>query len=135
MILRILYIEDDEVDRLALRRALTRANVEHELTIVSDGEAGLAMLRKIEAPFIVLLDIGLPRASGIEVLARIRIDPDLCDLPVWFLTTSDDPRDLEAADKLGADGYFLKGDAADKPEDFIDALLLIWEAVSSKRQP
>lgn len=132
--MRILYVEDDEVDGIALKRALTRAGVEHELTIVTDGESGIEMVHDLEPPFIVLLDIGLPRASDLEVLARIRIDPDLCELPVWFLTTSDDPRDLDAADELDADGYFLKGDAADRPDDFVAELLLIWEAVVSRRQ-
>lgn len=128
MKLRILYIEDDEVDSIALKRALSMAGVAHELTISRDGEAAIELLQETAPPFIVLLDIGLPRTSGLEVLARIRVDPELCDLPVWILTTSDDPRDIEAASKLDADGYFSKGSASKDPTLFAKQLQLIWDA-------
>lgn len=128
MKLRILYIEDDEVDSIALKRALSMAGIAHELIISRDGESALEVLQETAPPFLVLLDIGLPRASGLEVLARIRVDPELCELLVWILTTSDDPRDIEAATELDADGYFSKGSAANDPAMFARQLELIWDA-------
>jgi CheY-like chemotaxis protein len=81
---------------------------------VTDGEAAVAFLRR-EPPYadaprpdFVLLDLNLPRMSGIEVLKVIKSDPDLTDIPVIMLTTSNDELDVLGAYKAHANSFITK---------------------------
>lgn len=112
--LEIFLIEDNPGDVLLTREALRGAKVLNRLTVASNGEEALAMLRREGAhagavrPDLVLLDLNLPRLSGLEVLAAIRTDPVLASLPVVMLTSSAAEHDVGDSYALGVNCYVTK---------------------------
>lgn len=129
---RILLVEDNPADVRLTREALAAAGITTRVDAVLDGEAALAFLRR-EAPYreafrpsLILLDLNLPRKDGREVLAAVKADPDLLDIPVIVLTTSTAPSDIDVAYRNHANCYVTK------PERFADlvrafgAVKLFW---------
>jgi CheY-like chemotaxis protein len=114
----ILLVEDDADHRVLVREALSRVAPAVPLEEVVDGVDAMNWLRlRLGDPAsliggLVVLDLGLPRASGFNVLEWMREIPDLARLPVVVLTASENPMDAEHAFNLGARGYFQK------PADF-----------------
>lgn len=114
----ILLVEDDADHRVLVREALARAAPAIPLEEAVDGVDAMAWLRRRVADpaalegGVVILDLGLPRASGFNVLEWMREMPALERLPVVVLTASENPMDAEHAFYLGARGYFQK------PTDF-----------------
>jgi CheY-like chemotaxis protein len=109
--LNILLVEDDEVDVMNVRRAFQRNRIANALYVASDGLQALEALRSGTVPpdrRIVLLDLNMPRMTGIEFLRELRKDQDLRSTPVVVLTTSNDERDKIAAYDLNVAGYLLK---------------------------
>jgi CheY-like chemotaxis protein len=113
----LLLVEDDPDHVLLIQRAFAKANLVNPLKIVRDGEAAIAYLsgtgefadrQRYPLPSLVLLDLKLPRKSGLEVLDWIRGEPSLRVLPVVILTSSDEARDVERAYALGVNSYLLK---------------------------
>lgn len=110
-ILNILLVEDDQVDVMNVRRAFDRNRISNPLFVASNGVEALDMLRRGRVPAgrrIVLLDLNMPRMTGIEFLREIRKDPALRHTPVVVLTTSNDDRDKVEAYDLNVAGYLLK---------------------------
>lgn len=110
-VLNILLVEDDEVDVMNVRRAFERNRITNPLFVARDGIEALAMLRTGKVPLerrIILLDLNMPRMSGIEFLRELRQDPDLQAIPVVVLTTSNDDRDKIEAYNLNVAGYLIK---------------------------
>jgi two-component system, response regulator len=108
---QILLVEDNPDHVLLAKRALKIANVNGELVVMNDGEQALAYLNGKPAsalPQVVLLDLGLPGISGLEVLQQIRNDPMTHDLPVVILSTSDEVSDKQKGYAIGANSYILK---------------------------
>jgi len=113
----ILYAEDEENDVFFLRRAFKLAGSPHTLSAVPDGEQAIQYLAG-EGPFadrtihplpaLILLDIKMPRKSGLEVLEWIRQQPHFKSLPVLMFTSSSRQEDIDTARLLGADDYLLK---------------------------
>lgn len=127
----VLYAEDDENDVFLLERAFARAQVENPLQAVSDGAAALRYLagtgefvdrQRYPAPCLALLDLNLPRKSGLEVLQWVRTTPPLRSLPVILLTSSSQKRDIEAAYTLGANGFLVKPASAAQLLELVTAL-------------
>jgi CheY-like chemotaxis protein len=109
--LRILLVEDDENDVLFLERALRACGAQVELEIARDGEEAVQSLSRGDGrplPDRMLLDLKLPRRSGLEVLSWIRSNPALKDLSVTIMTSSGEPSDLARIRELGIDEYILK---------------------------
>src|ERR1700730_7176397 len=92
--IEILMVEDNPADARWAREALKEGRIQNTTNLVADGEAAIAYLRKqgkyvsARRPDLVLLDLNLPRKSGMEVLAEVKTDPDLRNIPVVVLTTS-----------------------------------------------
>jgi CheY-like chemotaxis protein len=110
-ILNILLVEDDQVDVMNVRRAFERNRIANPLFVAGDGLEALEMLRNGRVPDsrrIVLLDLNMPRMSGIEFLRELRRDPVLMHTPVVILTTSNDDRDKIEAYNLNVAGYLVK---------------------------
>jgi CheY-like chemotaxis protein len=111
---QVLLVEDSPTDVELTREVLQDARVANELHSVSDGEAAMRFLRRegehagAPRPDFVLLDLNLPRMSGLEVLAQIKDDPELVDIPVIMLTTSEDEADVMRAYKSHANSYITK---------------------------
>jgi CheY-like chemotaxis protein len=112
--IQILLVEDDPGDVLITREAFAENKVRNQLSVVSDGEAAMAFLRREEGfanaprPDLILLDLNLPRKAGHEVLAEIKSDSDLQRIPVVVLTTSDAEEDILRSYDLHANAYVTK---------------------------
>src|SRR5713226_4380169 len=91
---RILLIEDNEADVYLMRRALDDEKFRYDLTTLEDGEVALSFIRRegeyahAKQPKVIVLDLNLPRSSGIEVLKEIRGNAEFADLPVAVFTSS-----------------------------------------------
>ena len=112
--MEILLVEDNPGDIELTLEALREAKVNNRLSSVEDGLEALAFLRRqgryadAPRPDVIFLDLNLPRKDGRETLAEIKQDPELCDIPVLVLTTSDAERDILASYKLHANCYITK---------------------------
>jgi CheY-like chemotaxis protein len=109
----ILLAEDDPRDVELTLQALHDHHLANRVVVVRDGVETLEHLRgaaqgDIGLPAVLLLDIKMPRLTGLDVLAAIREDPDLKNLPVVMLTSSREDADLQAAYDLGANAYVVK---------------------------
>lgn len=107
----ILLVEDEPNDRLILTAAFEKMAPELELKSVSDGEAAIAYLSDPDhpRPHVVLLDLKLPRKSGLEVLEWVRGAPGLEALPVTLLSSTGEGAALARATELGASAFVMKG--------------------------
>jgi CheY-like chemotaxis protein len=110
----ILLVEDNPGDVDLAREGLEEGKVRNNLHVVGDGEAALAFLRR-QAPYagaprpdVILLDLNLPRKDGREVLAEVKADDNLKDIPVVVLTSSKDEEDILRTYKLHANCYIAK---------------------------
>jgi CheY-like chemotaxis protein len=110
----VLLVEDDPGDVLMTREAFEQHKVANTLHVVSDGVEAVKFLRRQEPyadaprPGLILLDLNLPRKDGREVLADIKSDPELLDIPVVVLTTSAADEDIARSYKLHANAYVTK---------------------------
>lgn len=105
----ILLVEDNPDDEALTLRALGRAAVPADIEVVRDGAEALARLATTSRlPDVVLLDLKLPKLSGIDVLRAVRADPRTQLLPVVVLTSSDEDEDVLASYRAGANGYVRK---------------------------
>ncbi|HEV8398843.1 MAG TPA: response regulator [Gemmatimonadales bacterium] len=118
---KILLVEDNPDDVALTLRALKSHNITNDVIVAQDGVEALAYLFGSggtppleELPAVVLLDLKLPKVSGLEVLERIRGDDRTHLLPVVILTSSDEEQDLITGYKLGANSYVRK------PVDFVE---------------
>jgi len=106
----ILLVEDDPDHELLTIRALKKSNIANDVKVAHDGEEALDMLFGEDPvhPQVILLDLKLPKVEGLEVLRRIRENPDTRMLPVVVLTSSDEERDLVRSYQLGVNSYIRK---------------------------
>ena len=107
----LLFVDDDPLAEMTLRRAFRRLGVDGPLTIAHDGLEALELLRDPFFPLdrcLILLDLNMPRMDGLELLRELEADPVLALVPVVVMTTSDDHHDLAAAYSAGASSYFVK---------------------------
>jgi CheY-like chemotaxis protein len=119
----ILLVEDNPQDELLILRTLRKVNLANEVSVARDGQEALDYLFREgkfvdrggpALPGVVVLDIGLPRLSGLEVLARLRADPRTAVVPVVILTSSDDERDRLQSYQHRCNSFVRK------PVDFTD---------------
>lgn len=131
----MLLVEDNESDVELTRRALQRGHIGEELVVVGDGQAALEYLfgrgayegRDISRkPSVVLLDLKLPRISGLEVLRCIREDDQTKHLPVVILTTSTETSDLLMGYKYGANSFLNKPVDFNEFSDSVQKVSVYW---------
>ena len=130
----ILLIEDDRVDIMTVQRALQKNKVSNPLQIARTGLEALHMLRGEEGfeqisplPALILLDLNLPKMSGIEFLRELRSDPKLKDLRIIVLTSSNEPQDRAAAFKYDVDDYIVKPHSFNEFTRAMATILALWE--------
>jgi CheY-like chemotaxis protein len=113
----VLYVEDDAADVFLLRRAWQQAGLLNPLHVVSDGqeaqdylsgEARYANRAAHPMPSLVLLDVKLPRITGLELLKWIREHSLVRALRVVILSSSNDPLEVQQAENLGVSAYWVK---------------------------
>jgi CheY-like chemotaxis protein len=102
----VLLIEDNEADVLLFERAASGSPF--LLRVASDGEAALRELDRAPLPDLILLDLKLPRKSGLEILEGLGARSDLRELPVVALTSSSEMEDVRNAYRLGVRAYVVK---------------------------
>jgi CheY-like chemotaxis protein len=116
--LDVLLVDDDPGDILMTREAFEFYQLRNTLHVVTDGEQALQFLHRTgpytdaPRPGLILLDVNLPKLSGLEVLAALKNDPELLAVPVVMLTTSQADEDILRSYKLHANAY------VSKPVDF-----------------
>ena len=114
MMTEVLLVEDSPGDVRLTQEAFRTANPAIRLHVARDGDEALAFLfrrppfESATRPDVILLDLNLPRMDGREVLAEVKTDPDLRDIPVIILTTSSAPKDVELAYERGANAFMRK---------------------------
>ena len=108
----ILLVEDNPDDELLALRALKKNNILNEVRVVRDGEEAIDYLSQMSGseplPEVVLLDLQLPKVSGLDVLKAIRANSRTRLLPVVVLTSSDEEKDIVDSYQLGANSYIRK---------------------------
>jgi CheY-like chemotaxis protein len=116
MLKPILLVEDNPKDLELTLVALEKTNLANEVVVVRDGAEALDYLfckgnhqgRVKGNPAVVLLDLKLPKVDGLEVLEKVKSDPELQAVPVVMLTSSREERDLLRSYKLGVNAYVVK---------------------------
>jgi CheY-like chemotaxis protein len=112
--IEILLVEDDAADAELTTEALKEGKILNTVHHVTDGVEALAFLHRqgryanAVRPDVVLLDLNMPRKDGREVLAELKADPDLGEIPVVILTTSDSDEDILQSYELHANCYVTK---------------------------
>jgi CheY-like chemotaxis protein len=130
--MEILLVEDGLMDARVTIQALRGGKVQHRLTLVRDGEEAMQFLRqegrfaRAPRPDLVLLDLMLPKKSGLELLTEIRSDYGLQDIPVVVLTASDDLEDETRCAELEVNSYIQKPVNLDKFLAVIKELKRCW---------
>lgn len=120
----LFIVDDDDIDAIALERALRKLRLLNTVCRARDGQEALDLLRagEIPSPFIILLDINMPRMNGLEFLEALRIDPLLTHAVVFVLTTSKSDEDLVMAYRNHVAGYVFK---QHMDRDFLEVIGLI----------
>ncbi len=113
----ILIADDDAGHARLIEKNLRRAGLNNRLERFEDGEQALDFLfcrpgsgrkRESDTPYLLLLDIRMPKVDGVEVLRQLKADPELRKMPVIMLTTTDDPREVERCHEIGCSHYIVK---------------------------
>jgi CheY-like chemotaxis protein len=135
----ILLVEDNPQDEKLILRALRKVNLANKVDVVRDGQQALdylfregefAVREGYDFPTVILLDIGLPRVSGLDVLKRLRSDPRTHLQPVVMLTSSDEERDRLASYEDGANSFVRKPLDFTEFAETVARLGIYWLAVN-----
>ncbi|MCS6240177.1 response regulator [Shewanella baltica] len=128
----ILLVDDDDVDYMAVQRAMRQLRLLNPLVRARDGIEALAILTSldtIKGPYLILLDLNMPRMNGFEFLERIRSDPSLSSSVVFMLTTSSTDEDRMKAYSHHVAGYMVKTDIKDGFNNIFNMLEGYWRIV------
>jgi len=132
----LLLVEDDEDDIRFFRRVLTKAAAKAELVVARDGDEAVGYLAGQGAfadrarhppPTHLILDLKIPKRSGVEVLEWLRNDAALSRLPVAIFSSSIEPSDVARTRALGVDAYYVKPSGALALEETVRRLLDAWK--------
>ncbi|HEX6549079.1 MAG TPA: response regulator [Gammaproteobacteria bacterium] len=135
----ILLAEDDQNDVMLIKRAFSKSHVINPIACVENGEEAVAYLsgqgdyadrERHPLPFMMLLDLKLPRLSGHEVLKWLREQPGLKRLPVVVLTSSREPSDINRAYEIGANSYLVKPVVFEEFSTLLKQLQVYWLMLS-----
>lgn len=112
--INILLVEDDDVAAESVVRSLRKNGVQYAVTLAEDGRIALEILRgthaqrRVDKPYIILLDLNMPRMNGFEFLQELRADEALRESVVFVLTTSSSDEDRTRAYQENIAGYMVK---------------------------
>ena len=136
--LSILLVEDNPVDLDLTLRAFNKRNLTNPIQVARDGAEALSWIPRWEAgepwPTLILLDLKLPKVSGLEVLRQLKTHPAFRAIPIVVLTTSSEDTDIQRAYQLGANSYIVKPVDFDKFMDVATQVELYW-CVLNKMYP
>lgn len=132
--MEILLVEDSLTSARLTMGGLKSGQVQHRLTWVTNGEDALEFLRqqgkfgRAPRPDLILLDLGLPKKDGREVLREVKADPGLAGIPVVVLTASTDQEDRLASERLQVESYLTKPVNVENFLDLVAKLSRFWHA-------
>ncbi len=130
----ILIVEDRLTDLDLTKRAFARQKISNPILEARDGEEALAFIDRWEQgeqrPAFILLDLGLPKISGLEVLRRYKRHPASSAIPVIVLTTSSEDRDIAEAYKLGCNSFIVKPVEFNKFMEVASQIEIYWCALN-----
>lgn len=128
-----LVVDDNELDFEKIRRGFKRLNITNPIVSATDGYGALDILRgtngtqKLQWPYIVMLDLNMPKMNGLEFLDEMRKDNSIAHAPVFVLTTSDRQEDVAAAYRYNICGYIVKPIAMVAMIDALATLKSFWD--------
>ncbi len=127
----VLLVDDDEVDVMGVERAFKRAKIKNPIVTAKDGLDALEKMRaqKVKRPYLILLDLNMPRMNGLEFLDAIRKDSDFKDSVVFVLTTSKAEQDKWEAYQRNIAGYIVKENVGEEFLDAVSLLNMYWRIV------
>ena len=131
----LLLVDDDEVDIRGMKRALDELRVANPLFVAHNGVEALEYLRgengrsRIQPPYIIVLDLNMPKMNGIEFLAELRKDPELKQSVVFVLTTSRAEEDRSRAYEYNVAGYISKTRPQESLRDAVQLIDMYWTIV------
>jgi len=126
----IMLVEDNPMDLDLTLRAFSKKRFGNNILVARDGEEALAFLARWEGgdpvPAVILLDINMPKVSGLEVLRQLKAHERFRRIPVVMLTSSREDRDLKTAYDLGVNSYIEKPVSFSKFMEVADHIELYW---------
>src|SRR2546423_993498 len=131
----LLLAEDDENDVFFLQRAFQQAKIQNPILVVRDGQETIAYLsgegkfsdrRQFPLPYLLLLDLKMPRKTGLDVLEWLHEQPELRCIPVIVLSSSAQRDDIERAYELGANGFVVKPASLEKRLELAKLIAAFW---------
>lgn len=133
--IEILLVEDNQDDAVLAIRALRKKNLGNKLIHLKDGVEALDFIYGTGAyegqrtnfnPKVILLDLKMPRMNGLEVLQKLKCDPQTEAIPVVILTSSAEDPDIKAAYKLGVNSYIVKPVEFDNFSQMVSDMGMYW---------
>jgi len=131
----IISVEDSPDDILILSTAFRKAKIAARLEFLTDGEQATEYFSNLSSnavPTLLLLDMKLPKRSGLEILAWLRSEPTLKRLPIIMLSSSNQPEDINQAYDLGANSYLVKPGSIDELVELAHAIENYWLRANTK---
>ncbi|MEN9336550.1 MAG: hypothetical protein RLZZ500_1537 [Bacteroidota bacterium] len=125
----MLLLEDDQIEIMKFERVIQTLNASYQVQIAKDGEEAMHYLQSCtdELPTLILLDLNMPKFSGIEFLKALKKQDRLYHIPCVVLTTSDNHVDLLECYQEGIAGYFLKPLRYEEYVALVSMILNYWE--------
>jgi len=133
--IKILLVDDDDVDAEMVIRGFRKSRIGNEITVAEDGIQALEVLREngdggLRKPYIVLLDLNMPRMNGFDFLDELRSDEFLRDTIVFVLTTSKADMDRARSYAKNVAGYIVKSDVGPSFKSAVELLQCYWTTVT-----
>jgi len=134
----ILLVEDNSNDIELTLAALKQCNIANEVTVVRDGAEALDYVyrrgahaaRQAGDPAVILLDLKLPKVDGLEVLERLKADPEQRQIPIVMLTSSREERDLVRSYQFGVNSFVVKPVEFSEFFEAIQSLGMFWAIIN-----
>lgn len=133
----LLLVDDNAIDVESVFRALRRVDSAHRLSSAASGQEALGLLENWHRsdengslPDLILLDLSLPEASGLQVLGTLKTNENFSHIPVVVFSSSRSPSDIKSAYRVGANGFVTKPPDFDSLVNAMDGILRYWGEVA-----
>lgn len=134
----ILIVENRLADLDLAKRVFAQRRLFDPIQEARDGEEAIAYIERWESgeqpPVLILLDLGLPKISGLEVLRRFKSHPKISSIPVVVFTTSAEDKDIQEAYRLGCNSYIVKPVEFSKFKEVASQVELYWSALNTSQR-
>ncbi len=131
----ILLVEDNPVDVIIVQKAFGKCTLRNNIHIAEDGEQAMDFLYKrgkfssVRSPDIILLDLNVPKKHGLDILCEIKQNESLRRIPVFILTTSEDPEDIRRSYELEANCFITKPSSMEEFTMALESMMEFWFSI------